>query len=280
MLIALFANLQKKPSKDLAIGIREFLQSQGYRVVAEDEEADILGALPMSQINLHEIEFMISMGGDGSILRLVHKYPKLVVPILGINLGHLGFMADVPVADLYSSLQDLVAGLYRVEERLMIQGKTQRGEEFFAVNDIVIHRANNPSLIEMAIHVGGVYVNTFVADGLIIATPNGSTAYSLSAGGPIISPLLEAIVVTPVSPHTISNRPLVIAADQDIQIEYLTQYHPAEINADGLKGYEISAGHTIQISKCARRFKLISLHRRDYYSTLRTKLGWSGKIRL
>jgi NAD+ kinase len=278
--IALFPNLAKKPSKNLAIGIREFFQSHGYTVAAEDEEADIIGALPFSKIRHKEIQLMISMGGDGSILRLVHKYPDMTVPILGINLGHLGFMADVPIADLYPSLQDLVAGLYQVEERLMIQGKRPTGEPFFAVNDIVIHRANNPSLIEMAIHVGGVYVNTFVADGLIIATPNGSTAYSLSAGGPIISPALEALAITPVSPHTISNRPLVLAADQDIQIQYLTEEHSAEISADGLKGFEINAGQAVHIGKCPRRFKLVSLHRRDYFSTLRTKLGWSGKVRL
>jgi len=256
------------------------MQSHGYTVVAEEEEASVIGALPLSEANLKEAQLMITMGGDGSILRLVHKYPELTAPILGINLGHLGFMADVPVADLYPSLQDLVAGLYTIEERMMIQGRTEKGEHFFAVNDIVIHRGSNPSLIELAIHVGGLYVNTFVADGLIIATPNGSTAYSLAAGGPILNPQLEALVITPVSPHTISNRPLVLTADQEIQIQYLSEYHPAEVSTDGLKGYELTVGHAIHINKCPRRFKLVSLHRRDYYSTLRTKLGWSGKVRI
>ncbi len=280
MLIALFANLKKKPSKTLAIGIREFLQSHGFTIVAEDDEADVIGASPLSKAKRQEIKFMISMGGDGSILNLVHRYPDLVAPILGINLGHLGYMADVPVADLYPSLQDLVAGLYSVDERLMIQGEIQSGKEFFAVNDIVVHRGANPSIIELAIHIGGVYVNTFAADGLIIATPNGSTAYSLAAGGPIISPSLDTVVITPICPHTISNRPLVLPADQEIQIQYLNEKFSAEIRPDGLENIELRTGEVFRIRKSPRRFKLISLHRRDYFSTLRTKLGWSGKLRV
>ncbi|MBS3904340.1 MAG: NAD(+)/NADH kinase [Simkania sp.] len=279
MLIALFPNLRKKPSKHLAIEVREFLQSQGVTVVSEDEEAKEIGAQPLSGVPLRDIKFMISMGGDGSILRLVHKYPDWDCPILGINLGHLGFMADVPVADLYESLRDLTAGLYNVDERLMIQAETAKGDTIFAVNDIVVHRGRNPSLIELAIHINDVYVNTFVADGLIISTPNGSTAYSLAAGGPIISPTLDAIVITPICPHTISNRPLVLNTDQEIKIEYLSDYDPVEIRADGLESYDLRTAETFSIRKFSRHFKLISLHRRDYFSTLRTKLGWSGKVR-
>ncbi len=280
MLIALFPNLRKKPSKDLAIGVREFFQAEGYIVVAEDAEAAEIGAIPLSTINPRDIQLMISVGGDGSILRLMHRYPELNSAILGINLGHLGFMADVPVADLEASLQDLASGLYTIEERLMIQGETSSNNQFFAVNDIVVHRGSNPSMIELAIHVGGVYVNTFVADGLVIATPNGSTAYSLAAGGPILSPTLDAVVITPISPHTISNRPIVLTADQEIQIKYVSEYDPAEIFADGLEKHTLRTGETFSIRKSSRRFRLVSLNRRDYFSTLRTKLGWSGKLRV
>jgi len=280
MLIALFPNLKKKPSKTLAIGIREFLQGHNFSIVAEDEDAAEIGAEPLSKADLKEIKFIISMGGDGSILNLVHKYPNLNVPILGVNLGHLGFMADVPVTDLYPSLQDLISGLYIIEERLMLEGETEKGQKFFSVNDVVVHRGKNPSLIEMAIHVGGVYVNNFVADGLIIATPTGSTAYSLAAGGPILSPNLDAIAITPVSPHTISNRPLVLTAEKEIQIQYVSEYSPAELHVDGLECRELSVGEVIRIRKSSKRFRLVSLNRREYFSTLRSKLNWSGKIRL
>ncbi len=279
MIIAIFANTSKKQSKNLAIGIQEFLSNHGVTVVAEDEEAPHIGAKALSEIDPSKIDFMISMGGDGTILRLVHKYDNLNAPILGINLGHLGFMADVPISDIYPSLQDLMNGAYKVHERVAIQGETLHGDRCYAVNDIVIHRAKNPSLVELAIHVDGLYLNTFEADGVIIATPNGSTAYSLAAGGPIISPDLEALALTPISPHTISNRPIVLTANQEIQIQYLSDYDPIEVRADGLSHHNLQTGEVFRITRSAKNFKLISLLRRDYFSTLRTKLGWSGKLR-
>lgn len=279
MIIAIFANTSKKQSKNLAIGIQEFLSNHGVTVVAEDEEAPQIGATPISQIDLEKIDFMISMGGDGTILRLVHKYAHLNAAILGINLGHLGFMADVPISDIYPSLQDLINGAYKVHERVAIQGETLHGDRCYAVNDIVIHRAKNPSLVELAIHVDGLYLNTFEADGIIIATPNGSTAYSLAAGGPIISPDLDALALTPISPHTISNRPIVLTANQEIQIQYLSDYDPIEVRADGISHHTLQTGEVFRINRSPKNFKLISLLRRDYYSTLRTKLGWSGKLR-
>jgi NAD+ kinase len=279
MIIALFPNVSKKQSKNLAIGIQEFLSNNGITVVAEDEEAKIINAKPLSSVDPKDIRFLISMGGDGTMLRLAHKYENLDAAMLGINLGHLGFMADVPIADIYPSLQDLINGSYKIHERVMIQGESLQGERCFAVNDIVIHRARNPSLVEIAIHIDGVYLNTFEADGIIIATPNGSTAYSLAAGGPIISPDLEALVLTPISPHTISNRPIVLTSNQEIQIQYLSDYDPVEIRADGLSHQNLQTGDVFRITRCKKNFKLVSLLRRDYFSTLRTKLGWSGKLR-
>lgn len=279
MIIALFPNTEKKQSKNLAIGVHEFLTQQGVTVVMEDEEAKHFKAKPLSSVDPKEVRFIISMGGDGTILRLFHKYDHLDAAILGINLGHLGFMADVPIADIYPSLQDLINGSYIVHERVIIQGESLHGTKCYAVNDIVVHRGRNPSLVELAIHVDGTYLNTFEADGLIIATPNGSTAYSLAAGGPILSPDLEAIVITPISPHTISNRPIVLTASQEIQIQYLSDYDPVEVRADGLTPTELQTGDVFRISRSPKNFKLISLLRRDYFSTLRTKLGWSGKLR-
>lgn len=279
MIIALFPNIHKQLSKDLAIDIREFLNSQDITVVAEDEKAQVIGAIPFSEIDLKTISFMISMGGDGSILKLVHKYADLDIPVLGINLGHLGFMADVPISDLYPSLQDLIKGSFQVHKRVIITGRSVSHKGCFAVNDIVVHRGSNRCLVKIAIHIDGMYLNTFESDGIIIATPNGSTAYSLSAGGPIISPDLEALVLTPICPHTISNCPIVLPANQKIQIEYLSNYDPIEIHADGLNYYELKKSEIFEITRSKKNFKLVSLPRRDYFSTLRTKLGWSGKLR-
>jgi len=271
VIIALFPNEQKKQSFELASNIRKFLEDQGVTVVAEDEKADIIGAKKLSSIDHNEIKFLISMGGDGTILRLCHRYSHLNAAIVGINLGHLGFMADIPSSDIYPSLTDLLNGAYTIEQRLMLEANDLR-----AVNDIVIHRAKNYSLVELAIHIDGVYVNTFTADGVIIATPNGSTAYSLAAGGPILAPSLNALVVTPICPHTISNRPIVLTPDHKIEIQYISEYDPIDVRADGLEAISLKSGDTLIVQQSKSKFKWVNLHRHEYFSTLRTKLGWSG----
>jgi len=279
MIIALFPNTNKRDSINLAKGIVEFLHRHDITVVAEDKDAKALNIQPISEENRTDISFLISMGGDGTILRLAHKYADINAGILGINLGHLGFMADVPIPDIYPSLQDLLAGVYTIENRIIIQGESSKGESSYAINDFVIHRGKNPSLVEISIHVDGSYLNTFEADGIILSTPNGSTAYSLAAGGPIISPSLEAFVLTPISPHTISNRPIVLTSNQVIQMQYLSEYEPVDVIADGISNFPLATGEVFTFSCSTRRFRLVNLLRRDYFSTLRTKLGWSGKLR-
>ena len=279
MIIAIFPHSKKKESKNLAIGIQEYLTSRGATVVAEDEEAPFIGATPMSTIDPQLIDFLLSMGGDGTILNLIHKYASIQAAIIGINLGHLGFMADIPVSEIYPSLQDLILGEYTIDERLTIEAEMPTGGTEFAINDFVIHRGTNSSLVEIAIHVGGTYLNTFVADGIILSTPNGSTAYSLAAGGPILSPNLQAIVLTPISPHTISNRPIVLSADKEIQIQYLSNYGPLDVSADGIIQSELCSGDVLKIRRSAKTFRLVNLKRHDYFSTLRTKLNWAGKLR-
>lgn len=279
MIIALFPNEQKRQSFDLAISIRKYLEEKGVRVVAEEGKAAQIGAGLLSDVDPHEIKCLISMGGDGTILRLSHQYSHIDAPILGINLGHLGFMADVPVHDLYPSLADLLKGSYTVDERLILQATHPTQGSLLAVNDVVIHRAANYSLIEFSILVDGTYINTFVADGIVIATPNGSTAYSLAAGGPILSPTLDAIVLTPICPHTISNRPIVLPSDRKIEVEYLSPYDPIEVRADGLEAFSMKSQDVLLIERSLKKFKLVNLSRHEYFSTLRTKLGWSGKLR-
>ena len=279
MIIALFPNERKQHSFELAAHIREFLVDQGVRVVAEDEKAAQIGAEPLSSVEPKDIKFLIAMGGDGTILRISNRFSHIEAPILGINLGHLGFMADVPIADIYPSLSDLLEGSYSIDRRLILEGHNGHNKTLYAVNDLVIHRGQNYSLIELALIVDGVYVNTFVADGIVIATPNGSTAYSLAAGGPILSPTLDALVITPICPHTISNRPIVLTSERQIEIQYLSDYDPVEIRADGLDSISISTNETFTIKRSERKFNLVNLHRHEYFSTLRTKLGWSGKLR-
>lgn len=273
MIIALFPNEKKEQSFQLANEIRQFLESKNVTVVAENEKAALIGAKSFSDVNQNKIEFLIAMGGDGTILRLFHRYGHLNAALVGINLGHLGFMADIPLDDLYPSLNDLLSGAYTIDEGLALSAN-----HCHAVNDIVIHRAANYSLIELAIHVDGTYVNNFVADGIVVSTPTGSTAYSLAAGGPILSPVLDAIVITPICPHTISNRPIVLPADRKIEIQYLSNYAPIEVRSDGIEAFEMKSGQKLLIKRSDRTFKRVNLHRHEYFATLRSKLGWSGKL--
>jgi NAD+ kinase len=278
MIIALFPNEKKKHSLDLAIQIRQFLVERGVSVAAEDEKAPLIGATPLSDVDPKEIRFLISIGGDGTLLRVSHRFSHFDAPILGVNLGYLGFMADVPAADIYPSLTDLLSDAYTIDQRLMLEASCEQKETLYGINDIVLHRANNYSLIKLAIHVDGAYINTFVADGIIIATPTGSTAYSLAAGGPILSPSLNAIVITPICPHTISNRPIVLTAERKIEIQYISDYDPIDVRADGLDAFLMKTKETVHIQRSSRLFKIVNLHRHDYFSTLRKKLGWSGKL--
>lgn len=278
MIIALFPNEKKEQSFDLGIYIRKFLEQHNVHVVVEDEKADRIGAPPLSSVAPDSIDFLIAMGGDGTLLRITHNFKQLNAPILGINLGHLGFMADVPIHDVDASLADLLAKKYTIDHRLTLDA-TCGAQSLYAVNDVVIHRAHNYSLIELALYVDDTYLNTFVADGVIIATPNGSTAYSLAAGGPILTPSLDALVITPICPHTISNRPIVLTSHHTIKVKYLSTYDPIDVRADGLDALALHANDTLVVKPSSKKFKLVNLSRHNYFSTLRSKLGWSGKLK-
>lgn len=279
MIIALFPNPLKNNSQKIALGIREYLVHRGVTVVMEDAEALEIEATPLSEIDPSQIDFTISLGGDGTILRLLHRHPEIESPILGINLGSLGFMADIPIHDIFPSLENLLNGHYHLSDRMVMQGYSLQGIGSFAVNEIVIHRAQNPCLIDLAIHVDGIYLNTFSADGVIFSTPSGSTAYSLAAGGPILTPELEAFVITPISPHTISNRPLVLMPMDEIQVQYISEHDPVEVTYDGFTRFSLDRGETFKIKRAERRFVLVSMPYHDYFSTLRSKLGWTGQLK-
>lgn len=275
MRVLLFPNLSKPGAVEVAEGILHFLHSRNIQVVADMESAQQLGIEPVSFETAQAPDLCISLGGDGTILRLVHTLPLLRCPILGVNLGHLGFMAEVPRSGLLRALEQMAAGHFSSEHRMAID--IDRGRNF-AVNDVVFQRGENPSLIELSVYVDDVWVNTFLADGLIVSTPGGSTAYSLAAGGPIVTPEIEAFVLTPICPHTISNRPILLPASKTITVTATTARVPVEVTIDGIRDLPLEENGSRVLSKLPRTFDLLLLPERDYYHTLRTKLGWSGKF--
>jgi len=269
----------KKPSRDIAGNIVSFLQEKGAMVFSEDLIADEIGSQYLSTISPEKIDYMISLGGDGTILRLIHHHPELKAPLMAINFGGLGFMADIPIQDIFRSLDDLLMGKITISERIMMVGESGDSQQCHAVNDIVFHRAKNPSLIEIAIYVDDTYLNTFCADGIIVATPSGSTAYSMSAGGPILTPDLKAFVITPICPHTISNRPVVLMPKERICIEYISELHPIEVTYDGFSSFQMKPGEKFYLGLSEKKFRLVNMLHHNFYSTLRSKLGWSGKLK-
>jgi len=278
MNIVLFCNFLKPQSKKVIMEMIQLLQDKNTLYI-EESFAKEFNIKPLSSIDPKKIDYCISLGGDGTILQFLHRFKDITAPLLGVNIGHLGFMADIPLNDLEMSLKAFLEGAFEVEERLMIEYINDKNSNF-ALNDIVVHRGANPSLIELKVHVDGVYFNSFRADGLIIATPNGSTAYSLAAGGPILTPKTKAICLTPICPHTISNRPVVFLPEKELIIEPIEPKKPVEISIDGIHQYYLDANQTIKVRICKRPFKVVNLKKRDNFFTMRTKLNWAGKLNL
>lgn len=274
-----------------SVGIFGHIEKQGVIEIAENIvkklnalEISVSACPPLnSSLNIDEldpssIDCLLTIGGDGAILHVFHIYPDLIAPVMGINLGHLGFLTEIPKNSIDKALEKLISGNYTIQKRLMMRAELGL-ETFQAVNDIVIHRGKIPSLIDLAITVDGCFLNSFCADGMIIATPSGSTAYSLSAGGPIVSPELEALILTPICPHAISNRPIVLMPHQSIEIHYYNKGESVEITCDGHSQHMLESGKTLSIKPASQQFSMIKLKNHDYFETLRTKLGWSGQVR-
>ncbi len=280
MIIALLPNSGNKESEKLIFELISLLRSENIQLCTDDANYSKFKLHPISFYNPEDIEIIITMGGDGTILRIANYYSHLKnAAILGINLGHLGFMADVQINNIHSCIKELISGKYKIENRMVIEGSTSKGDAFYALNDFVFHRAKNPSLVEFTVYVNDTLLNTFESDGLILATPTGSTAYSLAAGGPIMCPSVQAIVITPICPHTLSNRPIVLEPNQKIVVRYNSYKDPVEVAIDGMACLNLDPGESLELKKSKRTIKLIKLDSTNYYSTLRIKLGWTGKIR-
>jgi NAD+ kinase len=275
---ALFTKDAKAQTLELAAQIITYLQKQNVEVIAEPPIAEALNVSVLTSENALRLKCVLSLGGDGTILRFHRKFPDCIAPIIGINLGSLGFLADIPLSSCFESLDKLLAGQYRVAHRMVLEGALRNGV-MTAVNEFSVHRSSTPFLIDLSIHVDGRYFNTFSADGVLVSTPLGSTAYSLAAGGPIIDPDVQAIVITPICPHAISTKPVVVMPKEQITISCTTPGARAEVIYDGIVGPILSTEDTLTVSISENTFNMIRLDNSDFFSTVRSKLGWTGSLR-
>ncbi|MCH7619386.1 MAG: NAD(+)/NADH kinase [Candidatus Marinimicrobia bacterium] len=221
-------------------------------------------------------DIILALGGDGTILAASRAVGSSGVPIAGINLGGLGFLAEVAVEEIYERLELIQKGEYLVEERMVLEAVVDddKGTHFRALNDVVIERRFSSRMMSISVRVDGAFFNDYTADGIIIATPTGSTAYSLSAGGPIIVPPLQAMVVTPISPHSLSQRAVVLKPDSSIEISFKNVPEEMLLSMDGQTSVKIRKDQSVTVVRAENNIKLIKWKDKSYFDTLRAKLNW------
>ncbi len=226
-------------------------------------------------------DIILSIGGDGTMLATAYHAQFYSKPVLGVNFGKLGFLAEVNVNQMDLVLDDLRNGKYTVEERLVVQGEClgHKVEKLYGINDIVIDKGGWPKMIELTITVDGDYVTTFVADGIIVSTPTGSTGYSISTGGPIVSPKTDVITLCPISPHSLSVRPIVLPGNSEIIIKADSLHKEIHVNCDGQRVFALPPTLNLKITKSDRAFKIIHTSLTNYFETLRNKLLWGIDLR-
>ena len=224
-----------------------------------------------------DVDYAISMGGDGTLLKTAARVHSKDTPIIGVNIGRLGFLADVAPSEIEMAISDIYAGNYRVDEHSVIKIETSGEEKLesgpFALNDIAILKRDNASMISIRASVNGEYVTTYQADGLIVTTPTGSTAYNLSNGGPIIAPGTGTLCLTAVAPHSLNIRPIVVPDSSVISLKVESRSHSVLVAVDG-KSTSLSDGTEVRISKAKHTVRIIRFSDRKYYSTLREKMMW------
>ncbi len=267
--------------------LKRFLLDRHLHVVLEESIAEVVPGHNLQTASrriLGEIcDLVIVVGGDGSMLGAARALAWSKVPVLGINRGSLGFLTDIRPDDLEAKVGEVLDGHYSVENRFLLEAEVRRNGDSIgegdALNDVVLHPGKSTRMIEFELHIDGQFVCSQKADGLIIATPTGSTAYALSAGGPIMHPKLDAIVIVPMYPHTLSSRPIVVDGNSELKIVVSPnmQIYP-QVSCDGQNHFTCAPGDTVTIKKKPQKLHLIHPLDHNYYEVCRTKLGWGSRL--
>jgi len=277
-----FVGISANPRKpEISEVVGEFLGLLKERGLVGILDEDLKGLFPGGQASigdLREADVVVAIGGDGTILRTARALRGTEVPILGVNLGRLGFLAEVSADKLEEAFGMVLDGKAQVEQRMALTAYAEgEGKEFFAVNDVVLERGASPRMIEVRVSIGEECLGSYLADGAILATPTGSTAYSLSAGGPIVNPRLEAILLTPICPHSLSVRPMVLPPDEVIVLHVRSDRgEDMALTVDGQLRCRLRAEDRVTVRKAREKVKLLTFPGRSFYNVLCTKLLWGG----
>jgi len=291
------ANPQASPQKTAAIisrpdrpevgkivpGLLSWLGEHGYGVVVDQETsmyASGQAVVQRSEMGSRPLDLVVVLGGDGTLLSAARATAAIDVPLLGVNLGSLGFLTEVPPQSLYTVLDAIAQGRATVEHRSLMRCELRRGDEvrgsYFVFNDAVVNKTTLARLNTYDLFIDKVFVSSYRADGMIVATPTGSTAYSLSAGGPVLMPTVGALVVTPVAPHSLTHRPLVVPDTSEIEILLRSEEEVAYLSLDGQPGLDLRDGDRVL---CRRSEHEVNLFRAgsDFFQVLRSKLKWGER---
>lgn len=282
--VAIVSKPEKPELSQIVPELVKWLEQNEYRVHLDRESAGYYSnnaeVVEREQLGACGPDFAIVLGGDGTLLSAARAVAPLNIPILGVNLGSLGFLTEVPLPDLYPALRAVAANECEVDVRSMIHARLLRNgqqlAEAHALNDVVVSKTTIARLVSFEIHLNGAFVTHSRGDGLIVATPTGSTAYSLAAGGPILMPQVDAFQITPICPHSLSHRPLVVRDSVEIEIQVRSAADEAFLSIDGQVGVPVTEGDRLVCRKSPYNTQLLRLHK-SFFDVLRTKLKWGQR---
>lgn len=284
--VGLFGKYRNESVGGQVVALAQFLRARGLDVLLEEDTARLIPQPPAPSRALDrigaEIDLAIVIGGDGTMLNVARNLAPHRVPIVGVNQGRLGFLTDIQVERMTEEIGRILDGDYRTEERLLLAAEIMRKGKIVhaarAFNDVIINKGELARLIEFETYLGGEFVNSIRGDGIIVASPTGSTAYALSAGGPILHPTLPALVLVPICPHTFSNRPIVVPSDSIVEIVMTDLANQrAHATFDGQTTFSLEAGDRVYVRRAQTPVELIHPTGRSHFEVMRIKLHWGAK---
>ena len=282
--LGIVAKTDRDEARTVVPQLLEWCAARGIQPILEKETAGVCPQATCGVVGRSELpsqsDLLLVLGGDGTLLSMARMVGDLGVPILGVNLGGLGFLTATTLGEMRPALETLLAGGMEVEERMMLSARLRRGGhsvgDYLALNDVVITKSAMSRIIDLSVSVGGLHAISYRADGLIISTPTGSTAYNLSAGGPILFPTMDAVVLTPIAPHTLSNRPVAVPGAQRIEVTLHVE-QDVMLTMDGQVGVPLRERDVVEVQKAGARIRLVRFPQKDFFSVLRTKLKWGER---
>ncbi len=288
MKLGIIGNLEKAGLTKAVPVLVAALDQSGIEYVIEEEIVRLLDSKRFKgnqtgkrEACVHGVDMVFALGGDGTMLAAARLVGTLGTPILGINLGKLGFLAEVAPEEIQKAIAEIIAGKYRIEERLVLEATVSQrpGSVMFGLNDVVVDKSRSSRLIDVQVYINDAFAVNYRADGLIMSTPTGSTAYALSSGGPIVVPTSHVIGITPISPHTLSGRPLIIPDTDTIRISIKDQKDEVLISADGQEEAVLTPPVEVRIKRASHTINLVKRLDGTYYDVLRAKLMWGRDVR-